>query len=573
MRAGLGELWLGLEFSLHGTGQRVDALVLGTRADGGLQATVVELKQWSDCVLLEAEPSRVLVRGELLTHPCAQVAGYLWYLATWVRRAELDLLVRGVAVLHNASPSVVADLRGSVVRSTGSDEIAVLGRAELDVPEAVRAGLAADGLAGPADEQIKAVREARHIPPLSLFTELERVLNNDSSMTLVGEQQDALLELRSRLKAALSAPGRHLILVTGGPGTGKSVIAVRLLAAIPKLAEQLGTTCTARYLTPSGTLRWQLERAAGPAGKGLFHTVRGYLKAKPKERHVPVVDEAQRIADAVHKIPEILDATRLAVLFLDEKQIILPNEGITSDALERLAGGKGVTVSPINLVNQFRCAGSQRYLGWVDALLTQGPSPRPWTDDEYDFATVTDPQALKNWVDAHTRDGTTARISAGFCWPWTKGTAKDELLDDVELRWQDRASGAERELRLPWNSKFEKPDREGNVAIPHSQAWATDPGGHEQVGCIYTAQGLEYPYSAVVLGPDLVRRNDRWQARPDRSWDPAMEGVTPEQYLVLAFNIYRVLLTRGTRGCRVYSTDPATQRYLEHLIPTRAGES
>ncbi|MFD6073385.1 DNA/RNA helicase domain-containing protein, partial [Amycolatopsis lurida] len=556
MGAGLGELWIGLEYSLQGNGKRVDALVLGAGQDGSLRAIVVELKQWSECRPIESEPDRVLAHGAVTTHPCVQAAGYVRYLRTWLRRADLNLVVGAVTVLHNAAPSVARTLRRS---DAWAGEIPVLGHDDLEDPATVRDAFGGVRLTAPSNEQVKNFLATRHSPPISVFDEFERTLNGNPSMTLLDEQQDALLELQSRLRKALDQPERHVLIVTGGPGTGKTVIATRLAATIPRLAKRHGTACTTRYLTPSGTLRWQLSRAAGPGAVGLVRNTRDYLKAIPRERHVPIIDEAQRIKDLADVVPKLLNATRLSVIFLDERQIIHPEEGITADALEKLIRDHGADTTRIDLVHQFRCGGSQRYLRWIDNLLSEGPSPQPWTADDYDFATSANPDDLEAWVNAHNDLGTTARISAGFCWPWADRPAKSPLNLEVELKWEDPLTGEKHERYLPWNSKYVMRDAEENIIVPHSQAWATDPGGHEQVGCIYTTQGLEYPYSAVIMGPDLVRRNDQWEARPECSEDPAMSDVSPDRYRQLAFNIYRVLLTRGSRGCRLYSTDPDTQ--------------
>jgi DUF2075 family protein len=118
----------------------------------------------------------------------------------------------------------------------------------------------------------------------------------------------------------------------------------------------------------------------------------------------------------------------------------------------------------------------------------------------------------------------------------------------------------------PWNLK-------GDRAIggaPPSALWATDPAGFGQVGCVYTAQGFEYDWNGVILGPDLVWRDDRWTAVRAATCDPDLRSATrvPDQeFARLVTNVYKVLLTRGMIGTLIHSTDAQTQAMLKELIP------
>jgi DUF2075 family protein len=87
---------------------------------------------------------------------------------------------------------------------------------------------------------------------------------------------------------------------------------------------------------------------------------------------------------------------------------------------------------------------------------------------------------------------------------------------------------------------------------------------------VYTAQGFEYDYAGVIIGPDLVWRTDHWVPQPERSHDSQVKRGTPLQFDQAVRNTYKVLLTRGMRGATLYSTDPETQSLLESLVPTRS---
>jgi hypothetical protein len=177
------------------------------------------------------------------------------------------------------------------------------------------------------------------------------------------------------------------------------------------------------------------------------------------------------------------------------------------------------------------------------------------TDETYQVAALPSPQALESWLLTRQPDsGDTARIAAGYCWRWSDPTAVEgtkTLVDDVVIGgW-----------RRPWNAKPEKPVH----GVPASHFWASDTRGFGQVGCIYTAQGFEYDWSGVIFGDDFVRRDGRWVARRDRSFDGQVKKATELEFPALVRNTYKVLLTRGMKATAMFSTDPETQEFLERM--------
>ena len=98
------------------------------------------------------------------------------------------------------------------------------------------------------------------------------------------------------------------------------------------------------------------------------------------------------------------------------------------------------------------------------------------------------------------------------------------------------------------------------------ELWAIDPKGFDQIGCVYTAQGFEYDWNAVIFGSDLVWRAGAWVGDRSGSRDPAMRGITPEHFETLVKNTYKVLLTRGLVGTILYSVDEETQEHFRTLF-------
>ncbi|MGW4221693.1 DNA/RNA helicase domain-containing protein [Streptomyces bacillaris] len=578
VRAGLSELQVYLEYGTPGAGRRLDALLAGAGPDGRLVLVIVELKQWQSCRILDAE--RVLRSDGVVTaHPVYQVAAYRSFFIHWRPKSAPELEVRAVVVLHGASAGQAGALR---IDTTAAADIPVLSGADLSAPpgELVRL-LRADGLAAPTAAQVVRFEEIRWEPSSRLLEHVGAELEGKGTFALVGDQQDALLRilaaaarhlpaLENTSQSGERATGGAVITVSGGPGSGKTALAVRLLGRLMR-AHPTTRPC---FITPSGTLRAHLQDAVRQhhAARELFPGI-GALRSTAQRAGALVIDEAQRInRGGARGLPPDLGAVvrkvPLAVIFLDERQVIRPDEGTTVEEIRSAARALGRTHHHLELTGSFRCAGSAAYTAWVDNLLYAAPAR--WTGhDSYGLATAPDPFALQEWIEQATADGHTARTTAGFCWPWPRNRPRTPTLPlDIRIESPSAASTT-RAWEAAWNAHSALIASDGTVLAPRSQLWATHTGGHQQIGCIYTAQGLEYHHAGVIIGPDLTWTNSRWEAHPSQSCDETLRGLPADQYLRYALNIYRVLLTRGTHTTRIYSTDPATQRFLNELIPPR----
>lgn len=312
-----------------------------------------------------------------------------------------------------------------------------------------------------------------------------------------------------------------------------------------------------------------------PRTKSMFKYFNNFMEAARNGLDVLICDEAHRIREVSanrytparlrtgrRQVDELIDAARVPVFLLDGRQNVRPGEMGTLEEIRAHAEGKGLNVQHVSLDEQFRCGGSRKYEEWVLRLLgIDGRAPEPWTgDDDFEVSLVESPQEMEDLLrDQHER-GRTARMTAGFCWPWSNpredaGGRERSLVPDVVIG----------DWARPWNVK-------GDRAVgdaPPSELWATNPGGFGQVGCVYTAQGFEYDWNGVILGPDLVFRNGRPVVRREASRDPALrpKTVTDAQAAELIRNTYKVLLTRGMVGTLIYSVDKETQDFLSRLIP------
>ncbi|MFF1318051.1 DNA/RNA helicase domain-containing protein [Streptomyces chartreusis] len=565
--AGLDAVHLLLEYSLPATGERVDALLLGRGAEGRLCAVAIELKQWTRAYLSPLRPGMVRIKECVVQHPARQVGGYVHYLQQWVSRDEFPLTVRGTVVLHDAPPELVTALRAPVEHGPAR-AYPVLGRDDLTPQPSAQAlaqRLGCAELSPVGWDDIERFLQVEHRPSPALLARAGDVIEGRDAFALIGDQDLARQEVLHAVQAARERGTKSIVVVTGGPGTGKTVIACRLLGDVCQQPQG-----NPRLLSPSGTLTRQLRRTVGEHSRGLIATFLDRIPAGITDTSVVLLDEAHRARtypdhqqDAFPvTLGNLVKRAAVTVLFLDERQIVRPTEGLTLQQLQQHAQDSGLCFAHIDLVSQFRCNGSRAYQQWVDDLFQPEGPASGWQGSDYDLAVAEDPEQLEQWVAEHIRGGRTARMTAGFCWTWNSPPTPP-LLPEVEIPWEDPAGP--RIWARPWNSRADEPAFD-HPDVPARPFWATDNGGHDQVGCIYTAQGMEYAFNAVIMGGDLVRRGEQWIAHPEESQDSQLRGLPPHRYLRYALNTYRVLATRGSQGTRFYSTDAITQDYLQTLI-------
>jgi DUF2075 family protein len=353
---------------------------------------------------------------------------------------------------------------------------------------------------------------------------------------------------------------KAVLIVRGGPGTGKSVIAINLMGDL------LLAGRNAQYATGSRAFTQTLRKIIGTRGSIQFKYFNGYGNAQRDEIDVLICDEAHRIRKTSNsrftskakrtgkpQIQEILDAAKVAVFFIDDRQVVRPDEIGSTELIRETAEASGCRLFEYQLEAQFRCAGSDGFVNWVNNTLgIQRNANVIWEGDEnFEFRIFDSPQALEDAIRQKASEGMTARVTAGFCWRWSNPRPDGTLIDDVQV-------GV---YRRPWNAK---PDAKRLASgIPKAVHWAYDPNGINQVGCIYTAQGFEFDYVGIIFGTDLVYDPavQRWIGHPERSSDSTVKrGKT--QFLDLVRNTYRVLLSRGLKGCYVHFLDKETEKFF-----------
>ncbi len=565
LSAGLGDVEMLVEYQLPLTSKRADVVLAGRHpTTGGPSYLVVELKQWSHAE--QFEDSDTLVRIEdygqrPVTHPALQVRDYCDYLLGFTAiLADDPESLAGVAYLHNATDSGVEDLFRLPGDRLGS---VFTGQRRGEFQEFLKTRFAS-GASGASDaDRLLASRIA---PSKQLLAVAAEEVQRREMFVLLDEQRDAYNYVLHAVERARRSNTKAAVIVSGGPGSGKSVIALSLLGEMSRQGRSV------LHATGSRSFTQTLRKVAGkraPRVQKMFQYFNSFAGASPNDLDAVILDEAHRIREtsasrwtrAEHRtgkpqVEELLAAARVPVFLLDEFQVVRPGEQGTVEDIEEHAATHGIDVVKIDLDAQFRCGGSEEYLLWVKRLLGLTPGgPTEWLGDaHFDVEVVDSPYEMEAYLATKLESGYSARMAAGYCWPWSDPRPDGSLVPDVRIG----------EWAKPWNLK-------GDRAIggaPAAALWATDPAGFGQVGCVYTAQGFEYDYAGVILGPDLVWRDGRWVAVRAANKDPDFRNrttVSDADFDRLVRNVYKVLLTRGMRGVAILSTDPKTHDHLRRL--------
>lgn len=565
VEAGLGEVEMLLEYALPLTSKRADVILAGVHpVTGGPSYVVVELKQWSEAHPEEDDPLRCRIDAypEPVLNPIEQVRGYCDYLLSFNGALEhVPESVAGVAYLHNATEFGVTGLRLVTEDHRGRMYTGEQRGAFLDY---LRSLLAPKAGADAAD----ALLQGKVRPSRQLMAVAAEEVRDREQFVLLADQRLAYATVMSAVQKARRSDHKEVVVVAGGPGSGKSVIALSLLGELYRRG------VPALHATGSQSFTKTMRKVAGarkPEVQRLFRYFNSFMEAEPNDLDVLVCDEAHRLRKtSVNRytkaelrtgrpqVAELMDAARVPVFLLDQHQVVRPGEMGTVEQIEEAAAAKELKCTVVRLDSQFRCGGSDAYLAWVTGLLgLEGDGPVLWEPDgKVGLLTVDGPRELEEFLVARRAEGYGARMSAGYCWKWTTKITPDMTALPADVVIGDWAR--------PWNLYGDR----ALLGAPPAPLWATDPAGFGQVGCVYTAQGFEYDWSGVIMGPDLVWRTDRWVVDRTASKDPSFTKATPDEDIDrLVRNTYKVLLTRGMIGTIVYSTDPETREKLRSLIP------
>lgn len=559
-RAKLADNGILLEYELPLSSLRLDCMLTGRSEHGGPRAVIVELKQWERCKPAEGECILTYTGGGIrdVLHPSVQVGGYCQYLAdshTAFHEGSEPIFLSACAYLHNYSFGDADPLLETKFGTWLKEFPIFSGDDSVGLIEDLRSRLGK----GEGMPILNRIEQSKYRPSRKLLEHVGQLLKDKSEYILLDDQKIAFERVLTAARTARETKSKTVVLVVGGPGTGKSVIALNLMSALAR--EGLSS----HYATGSSAFTQTLRQIGGTRAARMFKYFSSYMDADPETLDVVICDEAHRLRETSTnrytsssrrtgkpQIQELLDVARTSVFFIDDKQVVRPDEVGSTELIRKVAAGNKARLFEYRLQAQFRCSGADGYIQWVNNTLEIERTPTVlWNlDQPFEFRILESPEALDEAIHARLGKGFKARLMAGYAWKWSDPKEDGTLVEDVVIGG----------FRRPWNAR---PDaRHLARGIPKAPLWAYKAGGEKQVGCIYTAQGFEFDYAGVIFAADLKYRSGiGWIGDTGCSFDGPVRNAG-DRFTELVKNTYRVLLTRGMRGCYVCFLDKETEKFF-----------
>jgi DUF2075 family protein/phage repressor protein C with HTH and peptisase S24 domain len=552
-----------IEYGIPQSVKRVDFIISGLGENRSTNVIIVELKRWSKVQRTEKDGivKTYMGGGNAETnHPSYQAWSYAALLQGFNEAVyEGKMMLQPCAYLHNYARD------GEITHSFYSHYIDraplfLKGDAERNklrefIKQYVKYG---DG-----KKAIYEIENGRIRPSKTLVDSLVQMMKGKQEFVLIDEQKLAYENALAIAKHA-SESVKRVMLIEGGPGTGKSIVAINLLVALSKL----GLLC--RYVSknaaPRAVYRKKLTGSLRANQIDNFFSGSGvFTEARKNEFDVLIVDEAHRLNEksglygnlGENQIKELISASKSTIFFVDEDQRVTLRDIGHKAEIEKWAKKFDAKISSCELSSQFRCNGSDGYLAWLDDILEIRPTAKKNFDvTNFDFQVVDSPNVLRDMIRKSNKTNNKSRLVAGYCWNWVSRRHPGEY--DVVI--------PEHDFKMKWNLAAD------------GSLWIVAPNSIEEIGCIHTSQGLEVDYIGVVVGPDFVVRDGKVVTHPERrarsdkslSGYRRMLGENAKAAKLAADriikNTYRTLMTRGMKGCYVFFTDPETAEYFKSRL-------
>jgi hypothetical protein len=557
-----------IECELPYSTRRIDCLFFGEDEEDNDNVVVVELKQWDSADPCEIDYNLITTIGgskAMVPHPAYQVKNYHNYLKDFMEVFEETepLSLSSCVYCHNYSkngdkillhPKFEWLLREfPVFTKEDYQEFADYLKRRL------KGGRGLDIFNRFVTSNIR--------PSKKLLEHTKRMIQHEPIFNLIDEQLTANNTILDRASKCVKSGEKSVIIIRGGPGTGKSVIAVNIFAELADKGIKVF------HATGSAAFTTTLRKIVGPRASQLFKYFLNFPERLVEENAIDVLicDEAHRIRkssssrftprqfkSSLSQVEELIRSAKISVFFIDDYQVVRPNEIGSASLIRETAEKYKAKTYDFELKTQFRCSGSDGYLNWVDNFLgIRDTANHTLTRNEkMEFHIFETPEELDEEIKKRNKEkSNSARLVAGFCWPWSDPNADGTLKEDVVIG----------NFRRTWEAKNEA--KKLAPGIPRAALWAYDPNGVNQVGSIYTIQGFEFDYVGVIWGRDLIYdpKISDWVGKPENSADATVKK-SKETFLKNVKNTYRVLLTRGMAGCYVYFMDKDTENFVRSRI-------
>lgn len=558
------DVQIAIEYNIPQTSKRVDFIIIGADARDKENIVIVELKQWSRAEVVDDDMHfsvRTYVANDkrIVCHPSYQAYSYSRFLNNYSQAIhERNIHLIPCAYLHNYLPAYKQALSADIYKEWYTTAPFFIMDEVQQFNDFVKKYVTKKSAHGDLLYQIE---NGRIRPTKSLQDALATMVRGTPVFDLLDEQAVCFDMCIRTMLQCLKDQKKRTIVIQGGPGTGKSVLAVNLLMHF------ITSSCNAAYVTKNSAPRQAFlsilsqNRAENIAEiSQLFRSPFGLSQVPANSYDCLIVDEAHRLVKKMYgdwhgenQVKECINASLLTVFMLDEDQAVTTKDIGSIQEITKWCEELGSTIimrEETKLTSQFRCNGSDAYIQFIDNLLQRNLERLtiPLSELNYDFRIFDDASSMRDALREKNAINNKARMVAGYCYDWDVKNHRGDV--DIVLPHGFQAR---------WN-------------LANDKIWAINPRSFEEVGCIHTAQGLEFDYVGVLIGKDLtydkasgrVMTNKNAISRDDNS--SGIRGASDADARRLILNTYKTLLTRGQKGCYVYCEDEALRDYFKDMI-------
>ncbi len=554
---------IAIEYNIPQTSKRVDFIISGYDEKKDPNVVIIELKQWDKVETVEGQDALVetFTGGAVrkVVHPSYQAWSYAAMIYDYNQNVQMgNIVLQPCAYLHNYRKSVPEKLEQDQYKEY-VDDAPIFARGEV---AKLREFIKKTVKIGDDKELLYQIDNGKIKPSKSLQDSIKSMIEGNQEFIMLDDQKVVYEEILSNAIRCMTDQKKRTVIVKGGPGTGKTVVAINLLAKLTQ--EGYFAQYTSKNSAPRNVYAKKLTGFKKSSVNNMFKGSGSYTEVDENVIDVIICDEAHRLNEksglfsnlGENQVKEIINSCLCSVFFIDESQRVTLSDIGTVEEIKHWADLLDSEVLELELVSQFRCNGSDGYLAWLDDVLEiRDTANTDMKDIDYEIRIVDSPNEVKSLIFERNKAANHSRILAGYCWEWlsegkNNSDIHDICIDDFEMSWN----------------------------LGNSTTFAIDENSVNEVGCIHTSQGLEFDYVGVIIGHDMRYEDNHIvtdftkRAKTDQS----LKGIkkiykeNPELALSEADeiikNTYRTLMTRGMKGCYVYCTDKKLAEHLRNCL-------
>lgn len=553
-----------IEYQSQLNKSRIDFLVYGKNENDIDSMVIVELKQWSS-MRITSKPNYVHTMGGGgegdYQHPSYQSLRYgamLKGFNEYVQDNKVD--INSCSYCHNMD-SIYDRFIGDIKTYPFLSQSPVFLEGDKDK----LASFIQKYVKKPSRILLYEIDNSRIRPSKDFSNMLYTALQGQPIFTLDDGQAASVATIIDETNKALKENKRKTIIIKGGPGSGKSVVAINAMGQLihpsdgsnPKNVCYCTVNFTPRTLYSELLVDGDYKKSAID---NLFKTFACFSRSSECDFDCVMFDEAHRdflwkFGQGVKREVDMVDrafyASRVNVWFIDEDQAVTKDDYLTIDKIKNYArkyGSEIIEANDLKLTSQFRCMGGDEYISFINSFLGYDETlKKKYSSKNYDFRIFDNPTDMWEAIKEKQKEYKNARLLSGYTHEWISKT--DENLYDFDMD--------DGRFKMKWN-KFV------------SYSYINDSEQLDRIGCIHTIQGVDMSYAGVIIGKDVKYRDGHlvFDKSENAKTDSAsgIRNLDDETAARLIRNTYKVLLTRGMYGTYVFCEDKELGEYIKSLI-------